>query len=285
METGLFLLRRGDPAAWESLHAACILLKEVLLDHHPMALAVLMAILCRFEARSARDVAMVVLKHACGLAKSLHVIPKSFSDVLSSLMKGDKFSDRAALSILAVRNSLRTNSTSHWKTLYVDERYCDCLYNTGQMGEMSAIRAELLAQQETLYGPSARNVLWTLQNVAYDHLNLMHFDKAMSHFQLAIERSEQLEGFHRAKIRFAALEGLALTSRARVQSQHLHLTMPQKQDFLQQALKHIEQAIQIATTWFDKPSRRTDRAMDRRQEILVEGIALGLSLLSESPDS
>ncbi|KIX05332.1 uncharacterized protein Z518_06204 [Rhinocladiella mackenziei CBS 650.93] len=97
-----------------------------------------------------------------------------------------------------------------WKLLYLRERLCDSLYHSGAafIHERMAQRASLLRDQEHKYGLTARNVLWTLTNVADDALGAGDVDVAVHRFHITLQRAERLSDYGRAKTRFAALEGL-----------------------------------------------------------------------------
>lgn len=109
----------------------------------------------------------------------------------------------------------RTSDASYWKLLYLKERYCDCLYHSGNAGTGQALRAQLLDEQQDFYGKTKGNVLWTLTNVADDHLHNYKPAGAEKLFREALERVDSLEKYGRAKTRFAALEGLAKTAQWR----------------------------------------------------------------------
>ena len=76
-----------------------------------------------------------------------------------------------------------------WTGLYLLERYCDCLYHAGYLGECQFRRSELLTLQESHYGKTRGNVLWTLTNVADDHIEHRQFEKGRGSFPRSCTQS------------------------------------------------------------------------------------------------
>ena len=99
-----------------------------------------------------------------------------------------------------------------WMLLYIKERYCDCLYHAGADGTRQILRAQLLEEQGRYYGKTKSNVLWTQTNVADDYLLNYRPSEAEELFSDALQKAELLDAFARAKIGYAALEGLAKTA-------------------------------------------------------------------------
>jgi hypothetical protein len=108
-----------------------------------------------------------------------------------------------------------------WIGLYLLERYCDCLYHAGISRERQTQRARLLQLQESKYGKTRGNVLWTLTNVADDHLEKFKFKRAKGCYSEALQRADYgLGGYVKVKIRFAAFKGLARVAMVRSQVQN-----------------------------------------------------------------
>ncbi|EXJ77086.1 hypothetical protein A1O3_10244 [Capronia epimyces CBS 606.96] len=115
-----------------------------------------------------------------------------------------------------------TSASAHdWKTLYLRERFCDSLYHSGPSfaHERAQERRLLLHDQERFYGPTARNVLYTMTNVADDALENGDVVGAIEHFNQVLTRADLLSDYGRAKTRFAALEGLGKCFIARAEAE------------------------------------------------------------------
>lgn len=278
MQNGLSLLiRREYPLAFQSFHCAFSMIPDILKDHHPMSLALFMTVICELVSKDAKTIAMELLRHTSQLATILPNVPAYNAALFSVILQSDQCLEHVVLSMRAVTDIFEINAPTQWKTLYIKERYCDCLYHAKTYGEGSMRRAQLLVEQEAFYGRFARNVLWTLTNVADDHLTYMRLDDAESHFLAALERASHLTRFGRAKIHFAALEGLAKTSKSKVemaiiQQKHSHQTPAlacSSLQKLQEALKYLDEALEIAMTWFEPASRRISRVLDLKSQMLA----------------
>ena len=105
---------------------------------------------------------------------------------------------------------------------------------------------------------------------------------ARRRFREALARSEHLTGLGRAKVRFAALEGLAHAEhrqfeemrRSHAEDSHSDATRVQP---LQHAYHYIQAAVDEAQTWFEASNRRILRALDLKVEIENEIVAIGPS--------
>jgi hypothetical protein len=231
MQEGIFCASQKDfIQASKRFDSAYELLQDIFRAQSPMAFAQIFTILCELTAKSQRastsqltreqseflskinsmtfkllsDLASVVLHNTHPLIKYLEALQKS-EDLLESLVE----------SVHKMADVFIQDQTA-WKGLYLLERYCDCLYYSGISGERQAQRARLLQLQEARYGKTRGNVLWTLTNVADDYLENCDFKKAEVAYRDAIERADYgLGGYAKAKIRFAAFEGLARIASAR----------------------------------------------------------------------
>ncbi|KIV83907.1 hypothetical protein PV11_05892 [Exophiala sideris] len=195
------------------------MISRILSNDHPMSLSLMLTVICELvrHKHTAFESLMIQLLRYTAEMSSLalgrtHALTIFFSILLQQLVN-------FGLSTLAnmILTSLRlatahfsTHNPYDWKTLYLEERLCDGLYHSGTsfQSERSLMRARLLTDQERVYGLTARNVLWTLTNVADDALEEDRVDKAIAYFGQALERADASEGYGRAKTRFAALEGL-----------------------------------------------------------------------------
>lgn len=162
-----------------------------------------------------------------------------------------------------------------WKRLYLTERYADCLYHAKYVGTRHALREKLLEEQAEFYGSARRNVLWTLTNVADDHLEknqpMMAEAAYMQSLRLA---NTSLEGFDRGKIQFAAFEGLARTALLRAENERrgarVRFQGSATNGREKEALKFLEQAEETAQTWFEASSRRTAKVRQQREDLTKE---------------
>jgi hypothetical protein len=122
-------------------------------------------------------------------------------------------------------------------------------------------------------------VLWTLTNVADDHLKRGEPWKAEKRFRDVLERSEKLEGYERANSRFKALEGLANTALVAAESVAAEGIMnnpaaSQKdvwrkhQDFLLETVRLYDEAEGEAETWFEQDSPRRVRVVEKKAGIM-----------------
>ena len=76
------------------------------------------------------------------------------------------------------------------------------------------MRLQLVHDLERKYGYTARNVLWTLTNVADNHLAVGDVDSATDCFSDVLKRADTpVEDYGRAKTRFRSLEGLGAVGR------------------------------------------------------------------------
>jgi hypothetical protein len=114
------------------------------------------------------------------------------------------------------------------------------------------------------YGTVVRNVFFTLTNVASVYMNVGVIDRAQAHYALALRRAGTLTGLGLAKIRFAALEGLAHCEETcfEIRLQDLSDTREGPPVMhLQKASPYIAEALSEAMTWFEPSHRRTLRAL------------------------
>ncbi|KAF2014207.1 hypothetical protein BU24DRAFT_463015 [Aaosphaeria arxii CBS 175.79] len=173
-----------------------------------------------------------------------------------------------------------------WTGLYLMERYCDCLYHAGISGERQTQRARLLQLQESQYGKTRGNVLWTLTNVADDYLEMFQFKRAEECYSEALQRADfGLGGYAKAKIRFAAFEGLARVALVRSQVQSasaawghsasgfnisLQQSSSRRLDGLTEALRNLHLAEAEALKRSDFSSRRLARVCLSREVVQKE---------------
>ena len=283
------------------LRSASSLLPTLLQRCHPMGLAQLFAVLCEMVTRAAapRTTLLEIQKQ-----KWLHNLLKWFVQHISKIsaehlgsghpvremFKVLDSTGQTADLVLAVMHSmvdsfadaeLPISDASYWKLLYLQERYCDCLYHSGTAGEGQARRAQLLEEQQDYYGKTKGNVLWTLTNVADDHLHNHQPGDAEKLFKDALGRADSLEHYGRAKTRFAALEGLAKTAQWRARNSLAHdrpdrsasssaiteSPVNRRVALLLEADSFCNEAEREASQWFGSDSRRTVQIAKKRGEI------------------
>ncbi|EXJ83274.1 hypothetical protein A1O1_06893 [Capronia coronata CBS 617.96] len=164
------------------------------------------------------------------LSQSLHLSHSSNNGNGNGRLQSEMQSNLTNLIVTALRVAtvqyISTTPSSgganqDWKTMYLRERFCDSLYHSGSpfAPERVQQRRLLLDDQERFYGLSARNVLYTLTNVADDALVDGDIEAAIGHFQEVLSRAETLTDYGRAKTRFAALEGLGKCYMARAEAE------------------------------------------------------------------
>lgn len=244
---------------------ACGLLKEVFADVHPMAVALYLDVLCQLRAQKVGSVAAELLRHTIALAASTPTILPSLFELLKIMQEPDGLVELPLACLRAAINAFQDfedSSVHQWKTLYLQERHCDALYHAGMYGEGAAKRVQLLEAQEAFYGRSARNVIWTLSNVADDHLRRGDLDAAEQSFSNVLDRSRVQHGFNQAKTSVVAHEGLAKVYLARANDAQA-TARPQA---VGKAFEHSRQALELAQTWFES-KRRIDRVRHLRNEI------------------
>ena len=261
--------------AFNHFDLAFALLKEMLTDANPMAVTVFLLVVCILKVRNAEPVALQLIKHVLDLATVMQSLPTSLIAMLRSIRVSGEISEISLLCLRSASDVCDTMAPLRWKTFYVQERLCDALYHTKMLGEGSSRRAKLLIMQEALYGPHARNVLWTTLNVADDNLTLEQLEDAEYRFNSVLDRSLQLTGFNRAKIQVVALEGLAKTHTAKAarlakihSKDHDLSSMPDTyHQLLRKASIMTDEAIEMAEIWFEAPSMRLDRVRSLKRQI------------------
>ena len=265
MQSGIFLSKKNEMVkAFGSFKGGFDMIQEMLKNDHPMAISMLMSVICELNKNGLEDVVLQLTS----LAKQMADIQNKESYQLRSMFEvlDRAGKDAANLAICSMRVAIdylseKKNGPHDWKVLYLKERLCDCLYYLGMSGEGAALRSRLLKEQEQKYGTHARNVLWTLTNVADDDLQRGDFVNAERRFNDALRRSNELEGYEKGNGRFKALEGLAKTAIATADMpvfkngsirQDKAIVRRRK---LSDALQYLNQAEMEATTWFDGPRR------------------------------
>ncbi|KAI1613173.1 hypothetical protein EDD37DRAFT_607821 [Exophiala viscosa] len=216
--SGVSYSSRSDKA-FANFQKGFDVISQILSNDHPMSLSLMLTIICelsRHEHTALKGLKTQLLQYTAEMSRLVlgptHALSIYFSILIQQLVTSDLFNliNLVLTSLRLATAHLSTHNPYDWKTLYLQERLCDGLYHSGTefQSERSLMRARLLADQECVYGLNARNVLWTLTNVADDALEQDRVDTAMEYFRQALERADTSEGFGRAKTRFAALEGL-----------------------------------------------------------------------------
>jgi hypothetical protein len=271
-----FILQGKVDLGFKSLDGAFGLITELLHDHHPMALAQVITVICELVARDMIPLVRQLLIHIRDMSTISRRAVFPMTAIFEVLLHAD--GDIVHLLLSAMRIAVDTfksaGGISRWKLLYLEERLCDCLYHVGDQNERIGRRLNLLRAQQEHYGQDARNVLWTLSNVADDHLLRGNLGEAEVIFRDLLSRADRHEGFGRAKNRFAALEGLSkaaiATAERGIESElgkgHIPLS-ELSQIKLREACDWLFEAETVAAAWFDVSSRRTLRVHAKLAEI------------------
>jgi hypothetical protein len=273
MDEAISLFSRGETEpAFKKVNIGFDMLKDLLRNLHPMALATCLLLLCKLSVENA-PVSDRFLQYSQALAATLKPIPNRLVELFRAIEQSRELLEMPLRCLRAASDVLEVNATKHWKTLYVKERHCDALYYTQNYGEVAMRRAQLLELQEAVYGPCARNVLWTSLNVADDLLMQNRLNEAEERFtQIAWQADQHLEN-HRAKTRLPALEGLAKVAYKRASlcltTRLHHAATPQYlisvSQLLQRALEYANEALDMAQTYFSNAPRRIKRILDLRE--------------------
>ncbi|OAL42936.1 hypothetical protein IQ07DRAFT_525203 [Pyrenochaeta sp. DS3sAY3a] len=270
MRDGLAHMMRKSPDAFPKFNRGFELIRTILLDCHPMALAQYLSVVCILAAHQADSVLSSLLRYVAMMTCTLDMAEPA-ARFLTAIHSSQNVLGTAILSLRSAVGVFAEQHSISWQKFYIQERLCDCLYYGKAYGEGSVYRARLFLEQEMLYGPLARNVLYTLTNVASDHIYGGDIDGAQAGYLMVLERAEGLAGLGRAKIRFTALEGLAESAQIRfenAQRGHPSLTGEPIILHLQDAFSYIQEALREAQMWFEQSNRRTLRALERRAQIV-----------------
>ncbi|RMZ92495.1 hypothetical protein DV736_g261, partial [Chaetothyriales sp. CBS 134916] len=280
MQDGIALFLSNDShAAFECFNAGFTLVKDLITDNHPMALTLLMSIICDLDSRQPGfgELICALIRHTKDMAITTLGEADPLTQVFHALMHVEGNPTQLALLIarksvdcLSVADGGGIDNSLDWKTLYLRERLLDCLYYARCDSERASGRRALLHDQLRKYGPCSRNVLWTLMNVADDDLLMGRTEQARCGYSDALIKSQQSKGFGRAKTRAAALEGLARCSiAAATQSTWQGATtnvicegdwhILDRQQKLTEALYLLREAEVEARSWFGPSSRRLAR--------------------------
>lgn len=282
MQEGLAQMKRRGPNAFHSFSHGFNLVRPILADCHPMTIAQFLATACELLAYSdAQPVVESLLRYSANMAASLRVSPPLVQFLHSLSGSAPALLQRIAIaSLRAALDVFTEGSPSTWHGLYLQERLCDCLYHGRDRVEGSVRRERLLTEQEAFYGPFARNVLWTVTNVADDRLDGGDLDGAATYYTMALGRAEHQAGFARAKSRYAALEGLGRVELMRFNrlrgggGGRAHADRDGCILHLRNAYRHVSGALNEAQVWFEPTSRRAVRASEQAVHIasLVESL-------------
>jgi hypothetical protein len=276
MQDGVALLLRNEvDLAFQDFDSAFALLRPVIGDNHPMSVCLVLAVVCELESKDFGPLVVKLLQHTARMCS----IALGAFDPLTILFRAlaEVEYDAIDMTLLVVRRAADSltefRGSPVWKSLYLRERLCDCLYYARHDQERVSKRRTLLQEQDELYGPNSRNVLWTLTNIADDCLQLGTIEEAEACFNMVLARSQTLSGYGRAKSRFAALEGLAKCALAKSNVQEglkarfssgEHGMCPSEID---RALHLLDQAETEARLWFPPSSRRTARVQATIREV------------------
>lgn len=261
------LLRNERASAFNDFDSAFALVRDLLTDHHPMSIALILSVICQLDGQSLGALVFHLFRHA----EEMATVELGASDPLTTLLRAFTNVEGGAtdLALLAVRRAAdhlgEFGGVSDWKALYLRERLCDCLYYAPSYDhERATRRRALLRDQEAVYGLCTCNVIWTLTNVADDCLQLGRCEEAKMYFGQALKRSQALSGYGRAKSRFAALEGLARCGMADARWMHTYQGNGADETLAglskaNEALRLLKEAQAGAKVWFSPSSRRAVR--------------------------
>lgn len=233
--------KRPHPTAEEALvsfNNGFDKIQRILANHSPMSLALMLSVVCELASHATtakmnalgvnalllqllqytHKMATTVLKQGHPLTELFHILGQEFmfpttptSTDSPPLVDLIFTAFRVAIERLQSLDHQYALQTRDWRQLYLRERFCDALYYSGLPFQPTRadMRKQLLFDQELKYGQTARNVMWTLTNVADDCLAVGDVDAAIGWFTEALRRADTLtEEYGKAKTRFAALEGL-----------------------------------------------------------------------------
>ena len=283
MHNGIFSFLKGETiGAINNFEGAFGLIREIFRNDHPMSIAMLMSVICELKKNNLQNIVLQLVTHIRQVVSMLHNEKPHVLSLLFEILETSGPDEAANLAICSIRKALghlATHDRLDWKTLYLKERLCDCLYYMGESGEGADTRLILLNEQEQKYGIYARNVLWTLTNVADDHLKRGEPYKAQLRFRDVLTRSEKLEGYERANSRFKALEGLANTALVAADSVFAQGIMSdpsasndtkwrKQQEYLLETVRLYDEAEQEAETWFEHDSPRRVRVGENKAKIM-----------------
>lgn len=229
-----------------------------------MALAQYLVVVCILATHHAHSILSSLLRHTCQMASVLRV-STPITQFLLALVSSLNVSGTAIVCLRASVGVFAKQNYMSWQSFYIQERLCDCLYFNKCNEERVSQRVRISLLQESFYGSYARNVLYTLTNVASDYIHGGEIDKGQAQYAVVLSRAETLTGLGRAKICFAALEGLAQSEQLLFERVHQPLSHNDEERslrHLQNASNYLQDALYEAETWFEKSSRRTLRALE-----------------------
>ena len=160
MQDGLAFRNVDMSKAFGKIREAFVTLEYSINHPCPMNLALIMSVICNLEKEHAQHIHAGFLRQSRTLAhrySNSHPWIPMF-DALARY--SDMATDMSLRCMRIARDELKNQlGRSDWKTLYVEERLCDCLYYVHIDGERMETRRALYEAQTILYGPFARNVL------------------------------------------------------------------------------------------------------------------------------
>ncbi|KAH7402343.1 hypothetical protein DE146DRAFT_653128 [Phaeosphaeria sp. MPI-PUGE-AT-0046c] len=269
MRDGLAHMIRNSAEAFPNFRRGFDLIRDLLSDCHPMALGQFLAVVCSLASHQAHAILSSLLRYASLMASTLGV-NSSVTKFLIAMRSSPDVLGTAVLCLRAAVIVFAEQRSVSWQKFYMQERLCGCLYYGNAHAEGSTYRTGLLLEQEALYGSVARNVLFTLTNVASDHVHAGDIESAQAKYTLALRQTESLADPGRAKVRFAALRGLAqcetiLFEKMRQGPPGIVEELPSLH--LQNASRYIREALYQAQRSFAQTNRRTVRALEYQVQI------------------
>ena len=275
MQNGMAILQRDSPKeAFSCFRDAFNQLSSILGDSHIMSLALILTVICELERHKMQTLVNSLLRHLFEMSEVKFASQHPFIELFKALSTSHEHRSRMIVRVMQVCLAEMNGRADRrdWKRLYVQERLCDCLYYANIEDERIALRHSLLKQQEEMYGIYARNVLWTMSNIADDALQLRDFDEAETVYEVILARAEKLHGYGKGKTRYAALEGLARMYRIKGECLRERfvprfghaMAREQYMCLLRKSVERAQAAELEARSWFEPCSRRIATAESER---------------------
>lgn len=262
--------RTESDQALTSINSAFDLIPELLNDHSPMNMAQVLTVICELLQAKYWHMVKMLVKHIYSMSKAQGKSEHTIGAFCAALNDAEDLSAGTIICIMqkAMETLTANRGRTDWRSLYLKERLCDALYHAriDYPYQRQKARQGLLADQKIRNGPNARNVLWTMAIVGDDLRLAGEFDSAKDVFDEVLSRAHHLEGYHKAKTRFPALEGLGLLY---LDMAGHHRYFSQKTQLLRQAMQQFKTAEDEARRWFVFPmsTRRIDRILEHQRTV------------------
>ena len=268
-------LRNLQNEKWTAkLNEAFEALEFSVTNPRPMNLALIMSVLCNVERQGAQDMQAALLEHS---REAVKVLPSShpWIPIFEALNQSSEAVTDMTLRCMTIACDTLTLhfDRPNWQTLYVMERFCDCLYYMGIDGTRIETRRALLEAQIQFYAPDARNVLYTMTNVADDLRQQGKLLESGKKYSETLLRAGAHRDYDGAKTRFPALEGLADTWMELAGSKSWSpggwelICHTWDRSALGIASEYLSSAEAEALAWFDRWSHRVLRVQRKKHAL------------------